>query len=526
MNEGMETPEEIKDMPLWAGVILKTHAVLLLVSGAALILKVIFLMFESYRWYIEHYVTLGLFSLLIFLLVFYAIAVFRRKKWITPVIYAVAFSSSTIFLWVILFGKVHDWIGALCAVTVSLLIFSTAYVVTVFRSTLKGSMRNLKIQIPLLFVLSFLLIPVFVFPFLSLIYTDIDPIDDSDLILPYIPLLAEEDNAHYALIDFDTLTEKEQESVDQAVSLQRLLRDGEEIDLQEAIQLVEETRFITDAFIEASEKKGYQCPTSINSYTWDTVLCPLNAMREMAVLMSLRIHVEAALGLTEDALKHGTHIIQFASTMNRGEMGTLIEHLVAIAVSKIGLTSLEVTINKAESFSSRELLAVSDILANTKLGRRGPIRSYKGEYMITKYSVLQGDEYILYTWNPESVLSSYVWQPQRTLSRYAEMSRMRVAYGKMECGTGEQLASEMHNIVLETKKESISSMGILKRNIIGKTLLSVSLASLNTVKDKTCEADAQNQALQEKLQTLAAEAKLREEAELESDKEEDDVVLE
>lgn len=414
------------------------------------------------------------FALVVLILeVLFGVGVYRFRRWVLPLVLTFSFSTLLVGLLSLLklnFDGITDLIGTL----IGMVFMGVAgYAAIKYWSLFTGSARKLLIQIPLFLVL----LPFILFATLSQIFTDDKQINDSDLVLQPVELLPQSNNAHYSLPAIDTLPTQQQKSYETAL---QYAKEAEGINLnnQEAIHLISQTRSLTDAVIEASTKSGYQCPTSVNNYGLDAELCSLNDIRGLAALTAFRAEVEADTGNTDQAIRTAVSVVKLGDLVGNAEQTALIEHLVGIAVMNIGLESLERTLNAATTTSNQTIRSAILDLEQSKISDTTFADSLRGEYMGMKDTSKSFEQF-----------SSYFYQHNKTVNQRAEVFRMGVAISSQGCDVDTTQEQQEVNQLVEEIRLSPTKWPIISPNFIGKVLNSVVVASLNTVNERGCEVN-------------------------------------
>ncbi len=426
------------------------------------------------------------FALVILVLaILYGIGVYTFRRWVLPLV--LTFSFSTLLIGLLSLLKLNfDGITGLIGTLIGMAFMGTVgYAAIKYWSRFTGSARKLRIQIPLLLVL----LPFILFATLSQIFTDDKQINDSDLVLQPVELLSQSNNAYYSLPDIGSLPAQQQQIYESALEY---AKEAENTNLnnQEAINLINQTRSLTDAVIEASSKRGYQCPTSVNNYGLDAELCSLNDIRDLAVLTAYRANVEADTGNKERAIETAVSVVQFGGLVGNTEQPTLIEHLVGIAVMDIGLESLERTLSTSATTSNQTVRSAISSMEQSKIKDGTFADSLRREYMGLKDTSKSFEQF-----------SNYFYQHNKTVNQRAEIFRMGVTISSQGCDadtTQEQL--EVNELVEEIR-QSPTKWPIISPNFIGKVLNSVIVGSPHTARLKGCEVNELNERVQGLLQS-------------------------
>lgn len=496
-TQAPQTEEVAAELPKWAKILFRFYAIVFLlytiVVGIQLFYSVstrgkeLLAIVADSMVSTSGIVAIAAFALVVLALeVLYGVGVYKFRRWVLPLVLIFSFGTLLIGLLSLLklnFDGITDLIGTL----IGMAFMGTAgYAAVKYWSVFTGSARKLLIQIPLLLVL----LPFILFATLSQIFTDDKHINDSDIVLQPVELLSQSDNAHYSLPDIDSLPAQQQQSYEAALGFAKEVQ-GTNLNNQEAINLINQTRSLTDAVIEASAKSGYQCPTSVNNYGLDAGLCSLNDTRDLAVLTAFRADVEADTGNTDQAIRTAVSVVQFGDLVGNTEQPALIEHLVGIAVINIGLESLERTLNTSATTSNQTIRSAISDLEQSKINNNNTFAdSLRREYMGLKDASKSFEQF-----------SNYFYQHNKTVNQRAEIFRMGVALSSQGCETDTTQGQKEVERLIEEIQLSPYEWPIISPNFIGKVLNSVMVASLNTAGQKGCEVNDFNDRVQGLLQS-------------------------
>ena len=436
----------------------------------------------------------------------YGYSLIRLRRWtVIPSCFVALNACLYLYVYTTL-PSIHPVIGII-AVGFNILSISIAVTSVIFRSLLSESSRVFGIIFGTLFVL--LLLPYLLYGLASIVVQDYKTVGDSDLILEPAQLLSQADNAHYYLPDIDTLDDTKAEQYESALDTARAV-SNEELSIDQAKLAVNETKAFTDTFITASKQKGYQCPTSVNKHSFDTILCSLNDIRNLGMLTTLRAEVALSEGDVEDAMESSLAVVKMAHHMEESHQ-TLIEYLVAIAlygmaaeplgeiahlynIQNASTTQIATSSSRINDVPNTILLAIQNYSPDhTNLST-----SHKAEYMTYKNSFM--DQSILKNEFGVELKESYLWQPSRTTSFMANLARKQIKHANLECGEGKEMAAEMSNEIEALRM--IEPIDYVKPNILGRVLLSVSAASLTSARDKVCTAEQQYEELETEFENI------------------------
>jgi len=311
--------------------------------------------------------------------------------------------------------------------------------------------------------------------FVYFVAQDLKTVDDADLIPEPVVLLMEDDNAYYVLPVIAELSELERVMVEEAVAVAAGRSSSS------AQQAVNNTMFLTDAFITASKKKGYQCPTSVNRYSMNVELCSLNDLRNLAELTVLRAEVALAAGDIIDATESSLAIVRMAYYQSNSAT-TMIEQLVAMAMYNAAFPVLE---RIAVVADETEDIAIT--LTEYRLTLATLVRAYRVEYMQFKGLVIATSEGTSSGIDVPAPVG-YGWHPNRTQQQYADFYRRVLEGTKIPC----EEMSEEFDLELDARVAALSDVSPLmplKPNAIGNMLIAVTIGSTNNIKQNTCEAE-------------------------------------
>jgi hypothetical protein len=412
----------------------------------------------------------AVFLLIVFALgILNAVAVFKTKRWALPLTLLSSF-------FIILLGSIALFSDGLEKPLHSVLVFmGIVMLLLVFYSGIKywkfftAPTRRLSNQIP-----SFiLLLPVIVFASATFIFTDDPEIHDSDLLLSEITALEQSENAHYFLPVIKELKPDQRSDFEVALEFARA-DEGGVSGSPEAILAVEKVSNLVDDFVTASDKKGYQCPTVVNDYNFDAKLCSLNDIRNLAVLTSLRADIEAAAGNYDQAIKTAVSIVRMGALVGNSEQPVIIERLVGMALSRIGLETIQKIIDLPEFSIGNSQNEVMAELDRYKFNNSSSVASMKREYLTLKNSYAPLEQY-----------ASYFYQHNKTVNDLAEVFRRQIEVLGSSCGPEHLKKSEdLENYI--RRNQAIYPVPAAP-NYIGEIVNMVIIASLNNIKDSDCE---------------------------------------
>jgi len=202
-------------------------------------------------------------AIIVIMGIFYGIGLYKFRRWVLPLVITFSFITLLIGILKVInfnFTSITDLIILLAVMTFMGL---AGFASIKYWSVSTGPARKLLIQIPLLLAL----LPFIVFATLLQLYPDDSQINDEDLVLQPTKILPKLDNAHYSLPDTDNLSLLQQQNYEAVLTYAKEI-DEESLNNPKAIDLVHKTKELTDSYIDASDKRGYQCPTLLNNLTY------------------------------------------------------------------------------------------------------------------------------------------------------------------------------------------------------------------------------------------------------------------
>ena len=280
---------------------------------------------------------------------------------------------------------------------------------------------------------------------------DVPTVTDADLLLAPVPVLTESNNAYYFLPELEEVT-----------------------DLSD--------RALTDAFIAASKKPGYQCPTTVNNYSYEAETCPLNQLRDLARLTAARATSSLASGDVADAVESSVATLRMSHLVTASD-GQLIEELVGMAIYDIAADALvEIVPTLAQQQKSTVAVAIENYRPNKVTLQN----AHRYDYMqikeainqITQGGPMTGREFVF-----ESQPSAYRWHPNRTANNIAEVYRLQTSQCGIDCDTT-QISKEIE------RSQHMTPWHMLLPNGAGNILFAVYAGSLNSVYDRMDELEA------------------------------------
>ena len=335
-----------------------------------------------------------------------------------------------------------------------------------------------------------LIILFFFLPNIFDIFTnDIGPIDDSDLRLSKIELPPENQNAYFDMIKQGADVPWRESGI--------LLTDcveGEGWDEDYALDLLSRNKQTLVSFAEAAKKPMYQYPPTADpeNINMFLVIPSLNGWRTMSQINALQALSLSKQGKHKEACGEALISVEIGQKMQESQLGTLIEYLVALAVKKTGLETLQKVVSESE-LSSEELKKYISKLDKYYKNEEGLINSFKAEYhslahiidLITDDNNKGAGDILGGGWYLDIKSTSrdnFYFRPNKTKSYYAEHMRKRIKEVSVSC--------EQKKTIEDEKKGPSSLIKIyFTENVIGKMLHDITTVGGNPIINKVCEED-------------------------------------
>ncbi|OIO31842.1 MAG: hypothetical protein COZ49_01840 [Candidatus Yonathbacteria bacterium CG_4_10_14_3_um_filter_47_65] len=416
--------------------------------------------------------------------IIYSIGVFRLKRWVLPVILFFTIGSSVASVRVFItkyYISAGEFLGLVIGLALTLTIACGAWA---YRKEFSGPARKLWIQIPLLLVFA----PVVMFSILTPIYTDDLGVYDSDILLPNMEILSEFDNAYYALPVIDELPLPLRDALIETDEYYRALEQGKSIGIDEVAPHLNALAGIIDAFIGASQKSGYQCPSSVNEYGPATILCSLEGFRAMAKAVALRSYVEAREGRIDIALDIALAPARFGKLMDSGHPD-FIEHLVGIALTGISIDSIGRVLDQATPSESIPPNIARE-LEMYEFDGSSFVVFLKREYMERKKMLQMFEK-----------LEGYSFHYANTLNDFAAIARRDIEAAGQRCGDRLEQNEAFFGVNVKEIKNSPIWLTALKPNGIGE-ILKQTIGDIplgGSVRVKECAVNERNEKVQQRL---------------------------
>lgn len=333
-----------------------------------------------------------------------------------------------------------------------------------------------------LFIGSIIIVVVGVFVF----GRDHSPIDDTDLLLVEVSALAQSDNIYYRLPVVDDLTAEQE----RALEVVRQVDESSTLEIQQAVAA---TRGLTDQFIAATALPGYQCPSTVNNYSYRAELCALGDIRQLADLTRLRALYAIEVGDTQDALNSSVAIMTMADKLTEYDKSMIVQ-LVSIALYGIALEPLT---ELSPLVTSSQKTALQQVVEASGPDPSRLADAARAEYMMTQSMIFDvADGTAAEFLGSDQVPGPYSFHPNRTLGKFSEFFRTAVAIYELPCDApaAVPLLEVKNEVVDEAVNTSPFTMTIFPNNA-GARLYSVVLGSFADAYRSQCQHEQAYQEL-------------------------------
>lgn len=394
-----------------------------------------------------------------------ALGTIRLARWVRIPLYLVFISNALFIIYNTLL--VPNWVDASISLVGAVALF---FYLKKSRGVATGR-RLLGLQI--LTILT--LLPATIFLFLSVVFTDQALQDDSAMRLTAVEPIHDGGNLYITLTSLGDELPSPSDTAEELVS-----EYPSRWNQVTANQIMRQLQPHIDAYMSGTDQ-AYQCPTSVNNFAMDAELCALNLMRDYAQLMQFAAIVEAENLSAANALEYALAPIDVGLAIIQSENVILIEYLVGLASINIGLETLELL--EQEEFLSR--LAIRSELENRSIPPESLRTPMQREYLGMRLALEDNLD----------LPQNYLYHPNRTRNElYTFMSRVTESNTTSCDIKNDSLAQaefEQSNFELAEYADSLRANGYnpFKPNIVGRMMLSATLASLTTVRENVCETN-------------------------------------
>jgi hypothetical protein len=318
---------------------------------------------------------------------------------------------------------------------------------------------------------------------LGLIYTDIPPINDGDLLLPVVTIPEGENMYPYLLAATKNVTSPSAEFND--------LLTGKKWDSTEATVIISANKNNLAAFADAASKPLYQDPVTARPllFTPASVVPAMTGWRTIAEINDLQALLLFHTGKPADALKQAEISLSVGHKISNSQ-GWIVEWLVGLAIETEALTTISTIVDGAK-LNPKDLTSLMETLKMNTESSDGLIRALKLEYISLKNQINElasGGSSTDQT-QPNTLVSNtevldrtnFYFHPHESISYLAEDRRQNIAYVIEPCTSMTEP---------EIKKRAPSNLMFLlvTPNAIGIVLNDiVSGATFYTSKKKMCD---------------------------------------
>jgi len=252
-------------------------------------------------------------------------------------------------------------------------------------------------------------------------------IDDSDMLIQPASVLAEVDNAHYSLPVFDDFTNEQQVVIEAALDI---ARDYDVADRESIQQAVTTTKPLTDAFIAASNRAGYQCPDALNNYSYGVEYCALSDIRDLAQLTMLRAYESMLSGEVDAAIEESLAVVSMASILTESQHHK-ITHLVSMALYNMTHDQLVVILQDA---NDEQKVIIQQTIQEYSPEPTKFANAMKAEYMSYKSMIRTMDTNTVSDQYGEfDKPGPYSLHPNRTTEKVYDFMKLRSEYYALPC---------------------------------------------------------------------------------------------
>ena len=315
------------------------------------------------------------------------------------------------------------------------------------------------------------LLPATLLVALSVLFPDEALQDDAALRLESVATISDEENLYFTLTSLGKTLPETSEVAD-SLMIDYPANWNQAI----ANQLLPQLQPQINAYLVATDQ-AYQCPTSVNNFSFDAELCQLNLLRDYANIMKFAALAEAGRGNVTRAQAYATAPITVGQTMMYSDNVTLIEYLVGLASVTIALDTFEILL--AQNYLSP--LVVQQQLADLTISPGSLRTPLQREYLGLRNTL---DKKLI-------APQTYFYHPNRTRNELFDFMSVVVKNGTRNCDIDNTDQSAMTDqatldYIVDLRARATNPA---HPNMIGDMYLSVVVASLNSVRKKVCETN-------------------------------------
>ena len=456
--------------PKWLNVVFKTWAILnFVLIGITLIaiavslksnLKIITQLTE-----ISIYYSLILYGAVFILLLVYLIPFwgsFKLRKWVLPIL-IVLFVFSVINAIALLFRPLQF---SILAIITNLIIVAIALLGFVFRNYFTGTYRKLSLQI----IFFIFIIPVLSIGTLTLLFPDLEKINDSDLIQNNFLSISKEQNSYYTLAGIsDQVYEP-----DLADESYKQLLDGKTWDQTEVDSILNKNENILDKMRQATLLPYYQYPSYERGLSITAEVYSIKYLRA-ARIASLSALSKAQKGDFHGAIDDALIPIRIGQLIEDEPVITLLDYLVGDSMKRTGLNITQIILSKYQIPSEILLARINELQKYTQ-NENGLKNALRLEYQLGKNSL----DFV------NKINSNFYIQPNRFFSDMADDTRQKMAIADTPCYQLETTLEQYQNKIPKIVYWKLP----FTRNALFEILKSVIFIDLSSAQNKRCESDS------------------------------------
>lgn len=481
----------VRNTPKWLKVVFRGYALLIIVCISFMYLVALSALAAQLdeptllRSFVVGLITFVFYTITFFISLLFAFGFYKQRSFIIWPSIILGFDASLVLYQTLAWYRPMITDVILYVVIFASFIYITLAIIVVLNRHYFVPQR---MGVPFSVILSLAFIPPIIIALSSLTVQDLPAVNDANLVVTErFEEIPQHENAYYILPDLNSFPTEKRRQIVHALDVHQQYINGGEVDDVDLYRTVEETRFVSDAFLVAAKKKGYQCPEALNVYAYDEKLCSLSELREYAHVTELRVYAELRNENYEEALRIIEALVNFGHMLEETEPAPLVQYLVSSSVSLIAYQASHELLDALENTEGEEVEVIrTDLLNTLKLNvpnkNENLVDSLRYTYTDTKNSL--GGEL-------SSAKTNYLWHPNRTMQTFADVWLLTVRFTETPCGEGEELRQNLTEKINAQKKDASSFTRLLFRpNVIGNNIASMILTPLTPVKDRACKLES------------------------------------
>jgi hypothetical protein len=324
---------------------------------------------------------------------------------------------------------------------------------------------------------------------LSLIFRDIPPLDDSELVLSKIQIPRKE-NVYYDLMQASSSAPVLSDDFTEIMSnYKKYLSDEMVLDKMKVSSLLTQYAGALTSLEGVRTRTTYQYPPHEDpaNISAGSQLPSLNFFRNISLLYVLKALTLYHEGRVDEGIEGAFVIVRLGSLIQNSPNPSLIEVMVGVAIEGFGLDVLEKIV--ADTNTTRiQKERIARAVAQYQGVHDGAVHAMKYEYMLAKDSIHNISQPLTEN-SPKP--NQYLFQPNRTIGYFIDQTKNNIVMITSSCDT---LVS-----VPETKKffeKNVSPIKLaVSPNSIGKILADVHSGQLNSFKEKLCTQEERMNAM-------------------------------